>query len=121
MDTQRISYADVIVHGNGIVEVIVDEGVEVSARDMHELHDYMQGLTPPAHGLFANRKNSYSFTFSAYASFKELVGITAIAEVTHGKLRNRVLKALWPSFARLQFFDTEQEALEWLHTTLQIP
>lgn len=118
MKEYRLSFADVIDHQNGIVEAIVDESKEVSAAHMHELHDFMQALTPPAHGLFANRKNSYSFTFSGLTCAPQLRGIHAVAEVTHGKTRNRVIKALWPAKMKLQFFDTEPEALEWLAKTI---
>lgn len=119
MKQYRLSFSDIIDHQNGIVEAIVDEGTEVSAKQMHELHDFMQALTPPAHGLFANRKNSYSFTFSGLASARQLHGIHAVAEVTHGKTRNKVVKALWPASMKLQFFDTETEALEWLKKSIK--
>jgi len=114
----RISFADLIDHQNGIVEAIVDEAVEVNAAQMHELHRFMLSRTPPAHGLFANRKNSYAFAFSALACVRQLHTIHFVAEVTHGKARNRVIKALWPSHLKLQFFDSEAEAMQWLQKML---
>lgn len=118
MQQHRISYANLINHGNGIVEAIVDEGIEVTGKQMLELYDFMQSRNPIAHGLFANRKNSYSFAFSALAIIRQLSGIHAVAEVTHGKARNKVVKALWPTQLKLQFFDTEAEALKWLDKTI---
>lgn len=118
MQQHRISFADMIDHENGIVEAIVDEGIEVTGKQMLELYDFMQSRNPIAHGLFANRKNSYSFDFSGLAAILNMPGIHAVAEVTHGKARNKVIKALWPAQLKLQFFDSEAEALEWLDKTI---
>ena len=113
LESHDIRIGTIYNHGDGIIESIVEEGVEVNTDDMQELFALLEQITPRPKGLVADRRNHYSFTFNAMFMASRSKHIEAVAEITYGRI-TMFGDLFWPKFFKLAFFGNRDKAFEWL-------
>ena len=105
--------------GNGIIESVVDQGVEVDVSDIQELITLLGTLQPRPRALLADRRNSYSFTFAALQFASSSDALEAVAEVNYGHRPLQIVgNLLMPKFFKFAMFARREEALQWLQQRL---
>lgn len=116
---QRLTGMDVHVLGEHLIEAVVDQGIEVTSAHVQEMLEFASNVTGEPRGLLANRKNVYSFSFSAMVFISRCDEFRAVAVVTHGRIMQYISQALLPANCRIAFFKCREEALAWLESKLQ--
>jgi hypothetical protein len=116
---QRLLDMDVHVLGEHIIEVVVDQGIEVTSAHVHEMLKFASSVTGEPRGLLANRQNDYSFSFPAMLFISRCDEFRAVAVVTHGRIMQYLSQALLPLNCHIAFFKCKKEALAWLESKLK--
>lgn len=121
MKTHQVSFGTVHFHDDGIVEVIADEGVEVTQKETDEFHRLLEETVSRTCGILINRKHKVSHTFEAMQEIGTSPRITAIAILTYSdtsKLAAESLKAVARRNCEIETFTSKPGALQWLHHQL---
>lgn len=118
LQTIRLSWATLFNHGNGVLEAIADDGIEVGVSQFEELVEQITQAEPPVRALLANRKNNYSFSFDAMRFAASQNVLEAVAVVSYGRTYQVVSRFFRPRFYRLAFFADIESALIWLEHKL---
>ncbi|NEX64095.1 hypothetical protein [Noviherbaspirillum galbum] len=117
--SHRLSFAEVLFLENGIVETIVDNGIEISRQMLDEWAQFLKKYHPHPPLVLVHKLHSYSYSFAAQLRVGELDFVRAVAVVNASKFSNitsqSVLSMLpfgppWP----VRFFQGRAEALDWL-------
>ena len=116
MNQHRLHFMDVTDYGNGIVEAIVDDGVDVSALQLRELIDLLNGLPGQPPCLLINRINHYSLKFEMFYEVPRNKVIKRITIVNHGKHNQFIPSKLWPKNLPVSFFNDYDSGMQWLET-----
>ena len=114
MKEYKLPFGTCYLYDNGILEIIVDEGIKITTTEVQSLINLMSRLKPSPRLLLANRKNNYSFSFSAMQTISQSQLVEAVAELhsdTKGQFRSKVV---WPEFFRFAFFVDRDKAISWL-------
>ena len=120
MDLHQLSFGKIILLGDDLAEVIVDEGVEMDIEMVEEYHDWiLNNLTAPCM-LLINKINSYSYTFEAQRNLATPKEIKAMAVVSYTRISKKATKAL-SSLPRdvkwnIKIFGNREDALAWLNS-----
>ena len=99
----RLAFGSFIFYDNGILETILDDGIEVSGEMADEYLDLMRSIGPRLIGCLANRKNSYSFSFKASLKLAAADTVKFVAVVKYGGLPWPLKGSLSPKFYRMRF------------------
>lgn len=110
---------DVYVLDEHVVEVVADQGVEVTPVHIEQMLEFVARMTREPRGLLANRKHHYSFTFSAMGFIAKRDDFRAVAVVTYGRVMPYVSRALKPLNCSIAFFENRDKALGWLGARLK--
>lgn len=111
---------DAYVLDEHLIEVVADQGVEVTSAHIQGMLEFATGVAREPRGLLANRKNDYSFSFSAMLFISRCDEFKAVAVVTHGRIMPYISQALLPKNCSIAFFNNREEALAWLETKLKM-
>ena len=114
MNSYNLDFCDFIHHDNGILELVVHEGMEVSGVMAQQTLDRIASIKPKVVLVLVNRKNKYSLSFKANLLFAASKLVEYLAVVNYGKKKWPMKGAFYPKFYRLAFFDNVPEATEWL-------
>lgn len=122
----RLSFAHFNILSDNIVEVVVDEGVQMTLEMIEECHKFIGNNFPEEFGMLINRVNNYSYTYEAKLSIASYSNLKAIAFVYYSKDSKEITEYLY----KLRVFDEWnyrlfsglelgwQQALEWLQQEL---
>jgi hypothetical protein len=119
MTVHQLSFAQVHLLENGIVETIVNEGVEISRPMLEEWAGFLRAQVPAAPLMLINKTHTYSYSFAAQLKVGELDFVRAVAVVNSSRFSNiasqSVLAVLpfgppWP----VRFFSDREAAVSWL-------
>lgn len=77
----RLSFAYFNMLAEDIVEVVIDDGIEVSLEMVEECHQFIDTHISGDFGMLINRVNNYSYTFEAKLSIASFENLKAIAFV----------------------------------------
>lgn len=118
MNCHRISFAQIKVLSCTLGEIIVDQGVDIDADMVREIHQALTELFPQPFSLLINKKNSYSTQLDALILFGQLKAISKIAVFAPNSLAklSADFAATIPSSAALniEVFTEREDALAWL-------
>lgn len=124
----RSSFAYFNIISESIVEVIIDDGIEMTLEMVEEYHDFIVKHMPGEFGLLVNRLNHYSYSYEAQLSVSSSDKMKAIAFVYYDeeskksslKLHKNRINDGWnfQLFAGLEL--GWQEALGWLEAELAV-
>ncbi len=121
-----LSFADIKVLSNNMVEVTINGGVVINLENCEEFDAFLIDRFPDHVGLLINKINDYSHAFEARLHMLSLENIKAIAVITYNKQSSRIVQQLnaeripdgWnmQEFNGLQF--GRDKALKWLEEQL---
>ena len=114
MKQYSLDFCDFVHHDNGILEIIVHEGVEITGEMAREFLDAISNMQPKVVAALVNRKNDYSYTFTANIILAKTNLVKYLAVVKYGKLKWPLNGAFSPKIYRIAFFNNIPEATEWL-------
>jgi hypothetical protein len=119
MQVHQLSFAQIHMLDNGVVETIVNNDVEISRAMLEEWAAFLRTHAPSAPLMLITKQHPYSYSFAAQLKVGELDFVRAVAVVNASRLSNiasqSVLAVLpfgppWP----VQFFSERESAIAWL-------
>ena len=118
---QEIIYAEggqIIKLADDLAEVIVSEGMEVTAEMVDECGDLLEQHFRCPCRVLVNRKNSYHYNFDAQQRLADLESVSNVAILAYnraGEITAKIVR-LFPGKGtwRVNFFYDRGSALEWL-------
>ncbi|WP_206485173.1 hypothetical protein [Thalassotalea sp. G2M2-11] len=122
----RLSFAYYNILSDNIVEVVADEGVEVSLEMLEEGHDFINRHIDSDFGLLINRVNNYSYSYEAKLSVASYERLKAIGFVYYSEISKEMIENL----SQIRAFDRWnyrvfsglelgwQQAYQWLEQQL---
>jgi len=118
VNVHELSFAKIIIYQDDIVEVIVNNGIEITKKIVDEYHRFLLSHLQAPFSLLINKKNSYSYSFEGHQQLKTIKGITAIAVVVYNQVTAESTKLLasYPRSIPLDFeiFSNHDQAFNWL-------
>lgn len=122
----RASFAFFNVLSDSVIEVIVDEGIEMTLEMVEEYHDFIVNNMPGDFGLLINRINRYSYSYEAQLSVSSSENMKAIAFIYYDeetKLSSMALNKIRMNDGwNLKLFSGlelgRETALNWLNSEL---
>ncbi len=116
----KVSFGIAKIFDN-IVEITINEGVTIQAKDMNELFELFDSSYPNQNlGYLSNRKNDYSLDLSPglYKAFHEnLIAIAAVC-YTDASYKNAQFEKAFYKGKPFEAFRDYEEAVNWLKTHL---
>ena len=116
MEQVRLSFADLFYVSDDIVEVLADEGINITVEMYKELLDTIGRHDPVPTKLLANRKNSYSFSFQAMQFANNSNALEAVAVVEHSFASRLISRFAKPRHYQMKSFEKRDDAVVWLQS-----
>lgn len=116
----RLSFAEILMLKEDLIEIIVDEGIVVNEVMVDEFHDFLLTNISAPYRILISTRNSYSYTFRAQlliAKLKQIEAIGVSIENTGALMSFETMNFLNKNNrCNIQFelFMTRIEALAWL-------
>lgn len=112
----RLSFADAIIHSDGILEIITDAHIELSEQNVDEIQSLMHDHTEGSCNLLLNFRNSCSLAFGAIQALRQLKETCAIATLNRSNVSGKVSELIIPKDHShpVNAFDDYHQALDWL-------
>ncbi|MEW6990261.1 hypothetical protein AADZ91_06165 [Colwelliaceae bacterium 6441] len=122
----RLSFAYFNLLSDNIVEVVVDEGIEITMEMIEECHAFIHSHFKDDFGMLVNRVNNYTYSFEAKLSIASYEHLKAIAFVCYSNDSKSITEDLYKlrsldDWNHRVFSGLElgwQQALDWLHQEL---
>ncbi|GLX77900.1 hypothetical protein tinsulaeT_12400 [Thalassotalea insulae] len=122
----RLSFAYFNILSDNIVEVVVDEGIEMSLEMIDECHHFIEDHFKEAFGMLINRVNNYTYSYEAKLSIASYQHLKAIAFVYYSECSKAISENLYQIRSLDQwnyrlFSGLElgwQQAFDWLQQEL---
>ncbi|MEP3838986.1 MAG: hypothetical protein ABJM36_15180 [Algibacter sp.] len=122
MSVFKLSFGSIIILHDKLAEVIVNQGVVMNESRVDEYHNFLLRHLKPPFGLLVNKKNSYTYTFSAQkiiGSLKEIESIAILAKTSGGVMSTETLLNINGAiYKNSKLFQDREEALLWLKKEL---
>lgn len=124
----RLSFGYFTLLAENIVEVIIDEGIELSLEMVEECDVFFKAHIFGNFGMLINRINEYTYSYEAQLSIGSYTGLKAIAFVYYSDESKVMVEEInrtrvyynWNS-CTFSGLDLEwQQALQWLRKQLLI-
>ena len=120
MNTFTLSFGEITILKHNLAEVLINEGVELDEIMVVEYTEILNDNLDHPFFLIINKKNSYSYTFSAQKTLAnlEFVGAYAVVAPNLGAVMSTetLVRIGGNPDINLQIFRTREDALEWLET-----
>ncbi|MDH5633291.1 MAG: hypothetical protein OEZ10_09920 [Gammaproteobacteria bacterium] len=114
MKEYRTDFCSFFRHDNGILEIVVDEGIEVDDKKTQQFLDTIAAIEPKVELALVNRINKYSYTFKANMMLASARVVPYVAVVNYKRPPWPLSGVFFPKFYNLAFFGKYQEAEQWL-------
>ena len=114
MQEHRLDFGSFIVHDNGILETVVDEGVELNEDNVKAFFNLIEELKPQPRLCMVNRMHQYSYTFKANMLLASSKLMDKVAVVKYGRVPWPLKGLFNPKIYRIAFFDDRNNAIAWL-------
>ena len=120
MQNTKLSFCDIKAIAPHVCEVTVYHAVEIDDDMVDEYHGFLTKHQDETKGLLINKKNDYTYTFSAQTRLLDLPHVKAIAVVVY-RQSSRIITELISRTPRrnpwnLKIFDDYDEAVDWLRS-----
>ena len=112
----RVSYAEVAVREDGLVEVVVDDHLEVDAAMAGEFADLFARIADRPTAILIHKVNSYAMTFKAARILSQLPNLVASAILPYSRVAHMVADASVLMGGNIHVFTSALDAAEWLRT-----
>lgn len=118
METHELYFGEITIIQHDIVELVVNEGQEVSKKELNVLNDFLLKNMPAKFSLLVNKINQYSYTLDAQQHLFDLEAFQAIAIIVHSKISKisnvSVMAIPKKKVTEAQVFDNREDGLAWL-------
>lgn len=119
MTVYHLGFATIELLDEETAELIVNDGIEMSARMVDTLHSWLLARTPESRKLLVNRINTYSYSSDArlkLTSFQRIAATAIVVPSASSRTAIASLKSIAPADLKriVSTFDNREEALEWL-------
>jgi protein-tyrosine-phosphatase len=101
-----------------IVEIIVDEGIELSDRHIEQIETGLLEKYDNSYALLINRLNSYSHTHASMQKVARLKRLVAIAIVVYSDISEQVAKIHQVLQDNVRIYQDRDSAIVWLKETI---
>ena len=101
-----------------IVEIIVDEGIELSSRHIEQIETGLLEKYDNSYALLINRLNSYSHTHASMQKVARLKRLVAIAIVVYSDMSEQVAKIHQILQDNVRIYQDRDSAIVWLKETI---
>ncbi|KAA5824111.1 hypothetical protein FPF71_10880 [Algibacter amylolyticus] len=122
MSIFKLSFGSIIIIQNNLAEVIVNQGVVMDDTLVDEYHKFVLNHLMAPCGLLVNKKNSYTYTFSAQkriCNLKEIEHMAVVTQTSGGVMSTQTLLNVSGSIHKTtKLFEDREEALIWLKKKL---
>ena len=122
MSSHKLSFGTINILKNNLAEVIVDEGIVMDEVMIDEYHDFLLNTLDVPFALLVNKKNSYTYTFTAQKNIVHLNEIKAIAVITKtsGAVMSTetLINVNGNINSNIKLFQERQSGLTWLNNQL---
>jgi hypothetical protein len=122
MSSHKLSFGTINILKNNLAEVIVDEGIVMDEVMIDEYHDFLLNTLDVPFALLVNKKNSYTYTFTAQKNIVHLNEIKAIAVITKtsGAVMSTetLINVNGNINSNIKLFQERQSGLTWLNDQL---
>ena len=81
----RLSFAYFNILSDNLLELVIDDGIEVTLEMVEECHDFVDTHFANDFGLIINLVNNFSFSYEAKLSFASWVHLRALAFVCYSQ------------------------------------
>jgi len=122
----RLSFAYFNILSDNILEVVVDEGIEMTMEMIEECHQFISTNFQEDFGILVNKVNNYAYSYEAKLSVAAYENLKALAFVYYSKESRETTKELneiraldgwnYKVFSGLEL--GWQQAYEWLQKEL---
>ena len=119
----QLSFCKLQIIDQNIVEVILDDGVEISGQMVDE---FFMAIAEKMHdqiSVLLNKATKYSYNFDALIQLSESTKIRNIGVVTYDALSRSsaifMMERFNKSNKNVHLFETREDALAWLHGVTQ--
>jgi protein-tyrosine-phosphatase len=102
-----------------IVEIIVDEGIELSDRHIEQIETGLLEKYDNSYALLINRLNSYSHTHASMQKVARLKRLVAIAIVVYSDISEQVAKIHQVLQDNVRIYQNKDSAIVWLKETIK--
>lgn len=114
----RLSFCKLQIIDQNIVEVMLDEGVEISGQMVDEFFDAITGKMNEEISILLDKATNYSYKFDALIQLSELTKIQNIGVVTYGSVSRSsaifMMERFNKSNKNVELFENREDALAWL-------
>lgn len=117
MEEHRLDFGTFILHDNGILETVIDDGVELNEEKIKLFFSLIEELRPQPKLCLVNRKHKYSYTFKANMLLATSKLVDKVAIVKYGRMPWPLKGLFNPNLYSLAFFDDRDSAIAWLKTS----
>lgn len=104
----------------GIMEIIVNEGVELSSEHIERIEEGLLEKYSNAYALLINRVNSYSHTHASMQKVATLRNLAALAIVVYSDVSKHAAMIHRLYQDNLQVFDDKDTATAWLRDSMRM-
>ncbi|ALO36114.1 hypothetical protein CMT41_16285 [Colwellia sp. MT41] len=124
----QLSFATVNVLSDGIAEIIITEGIEVSMEMLDEFDAFLSQHLSDHFALLINKVHSYNYTFEAKMTMASHENLIAIAVIVYKEADKKIINDVMALRAiddwNLKTFSALelgwQQGYDWLQTELDL-
>ncbi len=112
----RLSFADAIIHPDGILEITTDADIELSETDVEDIQSMVHEHMGESCGILLNNKNSFSLAFGAIQALRQMQNTHAVATLDRSDIGCKMWTLIVPKDGRylVSTFADRNKALDWL-------
>ena len=118
MNTHTFQFGKVIILHDSIVELIINEGIELTVEMLNEYHDFLIKNLHAPFSVLINKIHSYTYSFEAQMNFLNLEQLKALGVVCYtrvSEMSTRLLHSMPRTFEwNLKIFNDRTKAYDWL-------
>lgn len=118
MDLHELDFANIIILRDDLAEVIVHDGIEFDQPLVDRYHEFLISNLNAPFSLLINKKNAYTYDFSAQQNLACIDQIKAIGIVVYNEISRTSTQSLirFPRDRKwkVEVFSNRDAALNWL-------
>ena len=120
----RLSFCRLQIIDQNIVEIILDDGVEISGQMVDEFFAAIEGKMNSQISILLDKATQYSYTFDALIKLSESTKIRNIGVITYDALSRSSAIYMMERFNKskktVELFESREDALAWLCDITQV-
>ena len=120
----RLSFCRLQIIDQNIVEIVLDDGAEISGQMVDEFFAAIDGKMNSQISILLDKATQYSYTFDALIKLSESTKIRNIGVITYDALSRSsaiyMMERFNKSKKNVKLFESREAALAWLRDITQV-